>query len=277
MKKVININFQGRVIPIEESAYEILKNYTDSLRRYFANEEGRDEIINDIENRWYVDPIGGLGYPAYTVDRLGWAQHEILPGDILCVRTGWMGWFLGLGAEQRAAVSAGSTRVSASRAIATLPATPALRREEIKIQVAFANALALTGDLVDGKEHYDRALAIYDPVEHRSLTTRSGRDVGVALLSSRSGGRCMLGNPAAARDDSERAVRNAHDLGQSQFVDFPGRQRRRCLLRDQCLVIPGAAGQRRCAEILARSEVHRARRAWELPAEFLHGLQPATP
>jgi phage shock protein PspC (stress-responsive transcriptional regulator) len=51
MKKVININFQGRVIPIEESAYEILKNYTDSLRKYFANEEGRDEIINDIENR----------------------------------------------------------------------------------------------------------------------------------------------------------------------------------------------------------------------------------
>ncbi len=51
MKKVININFQGRVIPIEEAAYEILKGYTDSLRRYFATEDGRDEIINDIENR----------------------------------------------------------------------------------------------------------------------------------------------------------------------------------------------------------------------------------
>ena len=71
--------------------------------------------------------------------------------------------------------------------IATLPATPDLRREEIKLEVAFANALALTGDLVGGKEHYDRALAIYDPAEHRPLTTRSGRDVGVALLSSRSG------------------------------------------------------------------------------------------
>ena len=70
--------------------------------------------------------------------------------------------------------------------IATLPATPALRREEIKLEVAFANALALTGDLVDGKEHYDRALAIYDPAEHRPLTTRSGRDVGVTLLSFRS-------------------------------------------------------------------------------------------
>jgi len=51
MKKVININFQGRVIPIEETAYEMLKQYVESLRRYFAREEGRDEIINDIENR----------------------------------------------------------------------------------------------------------------------------------------------------------------------------------------------------------------------------------
>ncbi len=51
MKKVININFQGRVVPIEETAYELLKQYVESLRRYFANEEGRDEIINDIEGR----------------------------------------------------------------------------------------------------------------------------------------------------------------------------------------------------------------------------------
>lgn len=51
MKRVININFQGRVIPIEESAYDILKTYIDSLRKYFANEEGRDEIVNDIESR----------------------------------------------------------------------------------------------------------------------------------------------------------------------------------------------------------------------------------
>jgi phage shock protein PspC (stress-responsive transcriptional regulator) len=51
MKKVININFQGRVIPIEETAFEILKQYIESLRRYFSNEEGRDEIVNDIESR----------------------------------------------------------------------------------------------------------------------------------------------------------------------------------------------------------------------------------
>jgi phage shock protein PspC (stress-responsive transcriptional regulator) len=51
MKQVININFQGRVIPIETTAFEILKNYTDSLSRHFANEEGKEEIINDIESR----------------------------------------------------------------------------------------------------------------------------------------------------------------------------------------------------------------------------------
>ena len=51
MKKIININLSGRVIPIEDSAYEKLQSYIESLRRYFAKEEGRDEIINDIESR----------------------------------------------------------------------------------------------------------------------------------------------------------------------------------------------------------------------------------
>jgi predicted ATPase len=104
--------------------------------------------------------------------------------------------------------------------IATLPSTPALRREEIKLQVAFANALALTGDFVDGKEHYDRALAIYDPAEHRPLTTRSGRDVGAALLSSRSSCLWILGYPAAARDDGERAVKTARQIGHPTTLMF---------------------------------------------------------
>lgn len=51
MNKVININFQGRVIPIEEPAFEELKKYIESLRSHFANEEGKEEIVNDIENR----------------------------------------------------------------------------------------------------------------------------------------------------------------------------------------------------------------------------------
>jgi len=104
--------------------------------------------------------------------------------------------------------------------IATLPATPDLHGEEIKLRVAFANALALTGNFVDGKEHYDRALAIYDPAEHRPVTTRSGRHVGVALLSSRSGCVWVLGYPAASRNDGERAVKNARETGQATTLMF---------------------------------------------------------
>jgi class 3 adenylate cyclase/tetratricopeptide (TPR) repeat protein len=104
--------------------------------------------------------------------------------------------------------------------IATLPATPVLRREEIKLEVAFANALALTGDLVGGKEHYDRALAIYDPAEHGPLTTRSGRDVGVTLLSFRASCVWQLGYPAASRNDAERAVKNARETGQATTLMY---------------------------------------------------------
>jgi tetratricopeptide (TPR) repeat protein len=104
--------------------------------------------------------------------------------------------------------------------IATLPTTPTSRREEIKLEVAFANALALTGDLVDGKERYDRALAIYDPAEHGPLTTRSGRDVGVTLLSFRAACVWQLGYPAASRNDAERAVKNARETGQTTTLMY---------------------------------------------------------
>jgi phage shock protein PspC (stress-responsive transcriptional regulator) len=52
MKKIININFHSRVIPIEETAYDILRKYVESLKKHFAGEEGADEIVNDIENRF---------------------------------------------------------------------------------------------------------------------------------------------------------------------------------------------------------------------------------
>jgi phage shock protein PspC (stress-responsive transcriptional regulator)/heme/copper-type cytochrome/quinol oxidase subunit 2 len=51
MKQVININYHGRIIPIEITAYDILKSYSERLNRYFENEHGKEEIINDIESR----------------------------------------------------------------------------------------------------------------------------------------------------------------------------------------------------------------------------------
>jgi class 3 adenylate cyclase/predicted ATPase len=104
--------------------------------------------------------------------------------------------------------------------IATLPATPALHGEEIKLQLAFGNALTLMGDFVDGKEHFDRALAIYNPAEHRPLTTRSGRDVGVTILSVRSGCLWHLGYPSASREEGERAVDEARKIGHAATLMY---------------------------------------------------------
>lgn len=51
MQRIIQINIMGRVLPIEEDAYLILKDYISSLERHFSGEDGKEEIINDIEAR----------------------------------------------------------------------------------------------------------------------------------------------------------------------------------------------------------------------------------
>ncbi len=51
MKKTININFQGQLITIEETAYHLLNQYIQSLKDYFKKEADGTEIVNDIENR----------------------------------------------------------------------------------------------------------------------------------------------------------------------------------------------------------------------------------
>jgi phage shock protein PspC (stress-responsive transcriptional regulator) len=52
MKTIINIALGGRNISIEDTAYDKIKEYTESLRQYYINEDGRDEIIADIESRF---------------------------------------------------------------------------------------------------------------------------------------------------------------------------------------------------------------------------------
>jgi predicted ATPase len=49
-----------------------------------------------------------------------------------------------------------------------------------------ASSLMFTGDIAEGRAHYDQAIALYDPVEHRPLATPFGQDVRVAILSFRS-------------------------------------------------------------------------------------------
>jgi predicted ATPase len=77
-----------------------------------------------------------------------------------------------------------------------------------------ASSLMLTGDLAQGRAHYDQAIALYDPIEHRPLTTRFGQDVGVAILSFRSLSLWLLGYPTAALADLAQALKHAREIGQ---------------------------------------------------------------
>lgn len=51
MQRIIQINIAGRLIPIEEDAYRLLKDYLSALNRHFERETGKEEIIQDIEYR----------------------------------------------------------------------------------------------------------------------------------------------------------------------------------------------------------------------------------
>jgi class 3 adenylate cyclase/predicted ATPase len=76
------------------------------------------------------------------------------------------------------------------------------------------------GDFVDGRAHLDRAIALYEPSEHRSLAARFGQDVRVAALSYRSWALWMLGYPDAALVDASRAIEEAREIGQAATLMY---------------------------------------------------------
>jgi predicted ATPase len=77
------------------------------------------------------------------------------------------------------------------------------------------NTLTLTGDIVEGRAHYDQAIALYDPVEHRPLATRFGQDMGVAILTFRALALWLLGYPEAANADIQQSLTYAREIGQA--------------------------------------------------------------
>jgi class 3 adenylate cyclase/predicted ATPase len=76
-------------------------------------------------------------------------------------------------------------------------------------------SLLVTGNIAESRSHYDHAITLYDPVAHRPLATRFGQDLLVATLSYRSLALWLLGYPEAARVESERAVKEAREIGQA--------------------------------------------------------------
>ncbi len=51
MKKNITVNLFGTLYNIDEDAYQLLESYLASMKRYFEQKDGNEEIANDIEHR----------------------------------------------------------------------------------------------------------------------------------------------------------------------------------------------------------------------------------
>ena len=47
-----------------------------------AEDRAEADLVDGIENRWCVEPIAGLGYPAATAASVGWKATEVHDGDL---------------------------------------------------------------------------------------------------------------------------------------------------------------------------------------------------
>ena len=81
-------------------------------------------------------------------------------------------------------------------------------------------SLVHTGEIAQGRTHLDRALALYDPAEHRPLATRFAIDTRVLVLCFRSFALWMLGHPEAALMDAVKALSDAREIGQAATLMF---------------------------------------------------------
>jgi predicted ATPase len=69
-----------------------------------------------------------------------------------------------------------------------------------------------TGDIDGSRQHFDRAIALYDPAEHRALAPRFGQDIRVAALVFRARALWLLGYPALALADIESALKDGREI-----------------------------------------------------------------
>jgi predicted ATPase len=79
-------------------------------------------------------------------------------------------------------------------------------------------AMLHAGEFTESRAHFDRALELYDPTEHRVLATRFGSDAGVTILAFRSYAAWFLGYPDVALKDTAHALREARDIAQASTL-----------------------------------------------------------
>jgi len=90
--------------------------------------------------------------------------------------------------------------------------------------VTFNNLKSFTalfgGDPLAASAHLDRGIALYNPADHRPLTTRFGENQCDVALSFRAIALWLLGYPDRARADVDRAVKDGREIGQAATLFF---------------------------------------------------------
>jgi predicted ATPase len=97
------------------------------------------------------------------------------------------------------------------------------RRATIPLMIGHritAISLTFTGDSADSREHYDRAVTLYDPSAHQALATRFGHDSRVSVLAVRSLARWISGYPDTALADAKETLKNAREIGQAATLMY---------------------------------------------------------
>jgi predicted ATPase len=69
-----------------------------------------------------------------------------------------------------------------------------------------------TGDIDGSRPHFDRAITLYIPSEHRALAPRFGQDIKIAALVFRAKALWLLGYPALALADIESALKDGREI-----------------------------------------------------------------
>jgi predicted ATPase len=81
-------------------------------------------------------------------------------------------------------------------------------------------SLFCTGDIQQGREHFDRASASHDPAKHRVLGTRFGVDTGVSIFAYRSQALWVLGHSEAALADANNALKYAREINHAATLMY---------------------------------------------------------
>ena len=81
-------------------------------------------------------------------------------------------------------------------------------------------SLVQTGDISEGRTHYDQAISLYDPTKHRQLADaiwprHSGGNIVASVIAL-----WALGHPEAALADTAQALKDAREIGQAATLMY---------------------------------------------------------